>query len=249
MLVLFFLMTSLLSRSQILNFEKFRLNKDTSNVWALSTAAGIDLKKKTSESTKFNSRVSTYYLSERNAYYFLGNFSLTRVNNINIFEQGYVHFRMVFNRRHKLAYEPFLQLQYDLGKGLKRRHLYGGNFRMNLYEDSTITFSVGSGIFYENENWLNEDDLSIQNNNLKSNNYISTQCKINDWMNFLLTGYYQASFDDFTSPRLIVDSNLRMKFTDTFAYDVHFELSADRKPVVETGRLIYLLSSGFRVSF
>ena len=248
-LVLLFLVAYFSAKTQILNFEKFRPNVDTSNIWKSSFSAGFDLKKKAIRSLDLRSQMGTYYISEKHSYFLLGDIGLTRVDNENIFQQGYLHYRTVLNRRKKIAYEPFIQFQYDLGKGLKRRHLFGGNIRINFYNDSTISLSMGTGAFYENENWVDTDENTFLNSNFKSNNYISVNWIINEWANFFLTSYYQAPFDNFLSPRLILESNLQMKFTENFAYDVRFETNVDRTPVVEAGRLTYLLSSGFRYSF
>ncbi len=237
------------SEAQILNFEKFRPNVDTSNIWKSSLSAGFDLKQKATRSLDLKSQMGTYYISEKHSYFLLGDIGLTRVDKENIFQQGYLHYRTVLNRRQKIAYEPFIQFQYDLGKGLKRRHLFGSNVRINFYNDSTLTLSMGTGAFYENENWIDTDNNTYLNINIKSNNYVSLNWIVSDWAVFFLTSYYQAPFDDFLSPRLILESNLQLKFTENFAYDVRFETNIDRTPVVEAGRLTYLLSSGFRYSF
>jgi len=185
-LFLLFFLVSISLKSQILNFEKFRPNIDTSHIWKMSVAAGIDLKKKTKASTVIHSEIGAYYLSENNAYYALGEFNITRVDNERDFEQGFVHFRAVINRKRKVAYEPFIQFQYDFGKGLKRRHLIGNNLRINFSNDSTVSLSLGLGVFYENENWTEETEeeetITLLNINAKSNNYISTQWLINEWV-------------------------------------------------------------------
>ena len=245
------LLVNFISNAQIVNFEKFRPNVDTSNVWSLALDAGLDLKQKTSASTNLKFNAGTYYLSERNAYYFLANYGFTRVNGTNIFEHGYVHVRTVLNRRKKVAYEPFVQIQYDLGKGLKRRGLLGGNIRFNFYKKSKAIFAMGTGVFYENEDWIERETLNtLDNINVKSNNYISSRWILSDWMKFYLTGYYQAPYHDFIrSRRVIVDSNLQMDFTDNLSYQMKFKLASDQNPVVETARLTYLFSTGFRYSF
>lgn len=248
-LIVGLLLLSFYANSQILNFEKFRPNVDTSNIWKSSLSAGFDLKKKAIQSLDLKSQMGTYYISEKHSYFLLGDIGLTRVDNENIFQQGYLHYRTVLFRRQKIAYEPFIQLQYDLGKGLKRRHLVGGNVRINFYNDSSLALSMGTGVFYENENWVDPEGNTIPNINVKSNNYVSANWIISSWVKFFLTSYYQARFDQFFSPRLILESNLQMMFTDNFAYDIRFETNIDRSPVVEAGRLTYLLSSGFRYSF
>lgn len=248
-LVLLMLVVTFYTKAQIFNFEKLRPNVDTSHIWKASFAAGFDLKKKTTQSVNITSQAGAYYLSEKHSYILMGDYGITRVNQENIFEQGYLHYRTVLNRKKKIAYEPFIQLQYDLGKGLKRRHLFGSNVRINFYNDTTVTLSMGSGFFYENENWIANDSTTLLNENLKSNNYVSVKWKMSNWANFLMTGYYQAPVQRFLQPRLIIDSNLQMNFTENFVYDVRIEVNVDRNPVVESGRLTYRIASGFRYSF
>lgn len=237
------------AKAQIFNFEKLRPDIDTANIWKSSFAAGFDLKKKTTQSINLTADAGTYYLSEKHSYILMGDYEITRVDKKNIFEQGYLHYRTVFNRKKKIAYEPFIQFQYDLGKGLKRRHLVGANARVNFYNKTLVTLSMGSGFFYENENWIANDSTNLLNENIKSNNYISVKWKMTSWASFLMTGYYQAPIQRVLQPRLIIDSNLQMNFTKNFAYDVQVEVNVDRNPVVESGRLTYRIISGFRYSF
>lgn len=248
-LFLLMVVVALGAKAQIFNFEKLRPNIDTSHVWKASFAAGFDMRKKTTQTVNVTAQAGAYYLSEKHSYIIMGDYGITRVDQNNIFEQGYLHYRTVLNRKSKIAYEPFIQLQYDLGKGLKRRHLVGGNVRINFYNDTTVTLSMGSGFFYENENWIATETSTLLNENLKSNNYVSVKWKINSWSSFLMTGYYQAPVHRFLNPRLIMDSNIQMNFTKNFTYDIRVETNVDRNPVVESGRLTYRVVTGFRYSF
>lgn len=234
--------------SQILNFEKIRANVDTSASWNLSLDARFDLKRKIATSTNLHTGINNFFLSKRHGYYLVGDLNFTRIDGENIFNQGFAHSRAVLRRTKKVSFENFIQMQYDLGKGLKSRYLGGANIRLNLLNDSLKILTLGTGIFYEDERWINDPETggSIANRNVKSNHYISSMWKINDWSQVVLTGYYQATFKRFLEGRLIIDSHLNMDFTDRFTYHIAFTLSADRDPVVETGRLVYHLSTGFR---
>lgn len=234
---------------QILNFEKIRSTIDTTKDWRLSLDARFDLRRKIATSSVFHTGINNYYLSKLHGYYLVGDINFTRIDGESIFNQGFAHARTVLNRTGKVSYETFAQLQYDLGKGLKRRYLGGANVRANLLSDSLKILTIGTGLFYEDEAWLNEENTQLLNRNLKSNNYVSSMWQVSDWSRLVFTGYYQATFDDFLNGRLILDSNLILNFTDRFKYTVTFTLSADKRPVVETGRLVYHLSTGFRYTF
>lgn len=233
---------------QILNFEKLRSQIDTSKSWNLSVDARFDLTKKIVSSTNFHTGINHYFLSKQHGYYVVGDLNFTRIDGQSIFNQGFAHGRTVLRRTKKISFEHFIQMQYDLGKGLKSRYLGGANIRLNLLEDSLKIFTLGTGLFYEDEKWVNELESShpLANRNAKSNSYLSALCQINAWSQVVLTGYYQATFERFLSGRLIIESNINMKFTDRFRYNIDFSLSADPNPVVETGRLVYRLSTGFR---
>lgn len=136
-----------------------------------------------------------------------------------------------------------------MGKGLKRRHLFGLNFRYKLYADSVIQIHIATGGFHENENWFTEETASIKNINYKTNNYISVRLDASKKIKLFLTSYYQATFNRFNKARIILDSNFQLKFDNHFSYDIHYELQFDQAPIISTAELIYLLKTGIRYNF
>lgn len=245
----FFAITTISSFSQILNIEKFRSNLDTSKALFASARAGLELKQKNSESLKLHSSASIAYLSDKHTYILTGNFQSTKIDRSEIFNQGYIHNRLELFRKNKTSFEPYIQSQYDLGRGLKRRHLLGLNLRYNIYSDSSLSLYIGTGGFQENENWFTSEVNSIENINFKSNSYISMQVDLSKRLNVFLTSYYQAPFKDINRARIIVDSNLQLKFDEHFSYDIHYELQFDQAPVIETAELSYVLKTGLRYTF
>ena len=245
----FFAITTISSFSQILNIEKFRSNLDTSKAFFASARAGLELKQKNSQSLKIHSSASLAYLSDKHTYILTGNFQSTKIDRSEIFNQGYIHNRLELFRKNKTSFEPYIQSQYDLGKGLKRRHLFGLNIRHNIYSDSSIYIYIGTGGFHENENWFNTEINSIKNINFKSNNYLSIRYDLSKKTNLFLTSYYQAPFNDLNNARIIIDSNFQLKFDEHFSYDIHYELQYDQAPIISTAELNYLLKTGLRYTF
>ena len=246
---LFFILLVKSSFGQILNIEKFRSNLDTSRALFATIRAGVELKQKNSQSLTLHSSASAAYLTKKHTYIVIGNFQSTKIDQSEIFNQGYIHNRLELFRLNKTSLEPYIQNQYDLGRGLKRRHLFGMNIRHKLYADSSFYIYVGTGGFHENENWFTEEINSIENINLKSNSYLSMSLELNQKLNIFLTSYYQTAFKNLSSARIIVDGNLQLKFDEHISYDIHYELQFDQAPVIETAELSYVLKTGLRYTF
>lgn len=246
---LFLIFIHLSGTAQILNVEKFRSTLDTSKAFIASFAGGYELKQKGNKSQTINTALNSAFLSKKHTYLFIGRFQSTKINNSDIFNMGHLHFRMELFRQNPRILEPYIQSQFDLSKGLKRRHLTGVNVRQRIYTDSILVVYGATGVFYENENWIGNNKEEIQNINLKSNTYLSFRLNMSKKIKLFVTSYYQSAFTDFKKPRLILDSNLQIAFDKKLSFDINYEMQLDKKPLTSLAKLTYQFNTGLRYNF
>ncbi|HXB13809.1 MAG TPA: hypothetical protein VNZ45_17605, partial [Bacteroidia bacterium] len=157
--LLLFLMVPFLSKAQTTNIEKYRLDKDTSKILMGNMGFGFSSKKQQNIVQQYNGYLNLAYLSKLHSYMTINYGNLQLVNKTSFVSEGYTHYRINFFRMHLVSYEPFVQYQYDLGRGLLRRELAGMSFRVNLLRNKSnkdkdkFTVGINTGAMYEDELW------------------------------------------------------------------------------------------------
>ncbi len=252
-----FLFLSLSVSSQVLNIEKFRLNRDTAKYWAGNIGLGLSLKKQVTTVNTYAASARIVYLSEKNAYMSLNNFKVIQNGDVNLVSEGYSHWRVTFRRRKFLSYEVFTQAQYDMGRGLYHRYLGGASLRFDLQSEDKYDVALSSGFFYENERWegnierfFYEGDTTVaQTSFIKSTTSLSSRFKLADHMTFFGVAIYQARPDYFFKPRLILDGQLVFHIKKKTAFTTELQLSYDALPAIEDNRYLYKFEFGFLIKF
>lgn len=246
-----FLFSILYCKAQILNIEQFRPDKDTANLWLGNIAFGFSSKKQLNTVVTLSSDANVVYLSEDNSYMCINHINLVTASGSKLVSEGYSHLRFNFNRKHFISYEPFLQLQYDLGRGLDVRKLGGFTFRSDLRSVEKFVLAFNTGIMYENEIWRGEvlrfeTDTSktrAQTKFLKSTSNMSVKIGIGKNITLFSIAYYQARFNKFFQPRLITDVQLKFSFNRFIAFAIGFSSTFDALPIVDKNNFVFTFSN------
>ena len=239
------------AEAQILNVERFRLDKDTSNVWLGNAGLGFSLKKQKNNVYTFNGNLNLVYLSKHHSYMSLNNFKIIRQDENNLISEGYAHGRITFLRKNRISYEPFAQIQYDQGRGLSWRELYGYTFRLSLRSRHRNTLSFNTGAMYEYEKWegtvlrYSSDSTGrlAVTKFIKSTSNLSYKTHFSDNVNFFAVVYYQARFEKFLSPRVITDLQLQLKINKHFSFNTQFVSTFDDLPIIAGNEFVYSLNN------
>ncbi|MCP4521337.1 MAG: DUF481 domain-containing protein [Cytophagales bacterium] len=249
LLTIGFCLLAIQANAQILNIEKFRLEKDTANAWFGNAGLSISAKKQYSEVKKFSGSLNAVFLSKNNGYMLLNKYSLLQVNDNDVISEGYSHLRLNFWRRKKVSLEQFNQYQYDIGRKLNSRVLFGVTARFRLLHKEKISLSANTGFMYEDENWKTSDSTYFDNNSIKSTTNITLKTKLHKKIAFYFISYYQAKPESFFKPRLTVDSSLQFIFTKNFSFTTSFVSTYDADYIVPIAEFIYTLNSGINITF
>ena len=245
--------------AQIMNIEKYRLDKDTAKIWMGNFGCGITSKKQQNIVNQYNAHLNLAYLSKRHSYMTINYFNLQQLNKASFISEGYTHVRLNFFRMNLISYEPFLQYQYDLGRGLLYRNLYGLSFRLNLFRNRTkaekekLNMGIATGAMYEEEFWKghvlrfaeNGDTLHAHTRFIKSTTNIFAKIALHDKITLFGTVYYQARFEKFTHPRIVSDIQLSFKITKALSFVTQFASTLDYLPIVTGNTFTYNLSGSF----
>jgi hypothetical protein len=255
--ILTILLVPILSNAQIANIEKFRLDKDTSNLWLGNTGFSLSSKKQKNVVNEYSAYLNLVYLSKRHSYMTLNYTDLQQLDKYSFISEGYTHWRINFFRRNRLSYEPFVQFQYDKGRGLLKRNLYGYCFRLNLlkYNKNNDRFDLGvsTGAMYEEEEWsgkvvhyeTNGDTSRTQTHFIKSTSNLFARASLHEKITLFASVYYQARFEKFNYPRVVSDLQLVFKVTKVLSLNSGFGATYDSYPVVSGNIFTYKLSGGF----
>lgn len=255
LVVLLFL--SIQASGQILNIEKFRIDKDTFDVWSGNIGIGFSTKKQQTNVTTLNSNSNVAYLSRHNSYMNISYIKFIGVEESDLISEGYTHFRVNFLRKKFLSYEPFIQLQYDLGRGLLRRELYGFNFRARLLATPKTLLTFNTGAMYEYELWKGEVIKYAKPDNpelgetvfIKSTSNIALRGDIAKNLNVLLVTYYQARYERFFVPRVITDIQVNIIISKRFTLSNQFVSTYDALPILSDNRFIFSYTTNLLVKF
>src|SRR5690606_15658735 len=205
----------------------------------------------------FNTELNVAYMSKLHNYLFINHISLIKVSEQNVISEGYFHIRLNLFRKQFLSYEPFLQIQYDLGRGLEERELAGFTFRFDIRSNERIVLSFNTGAMYEHEYWVGEiRRYAIDNENkiaetkfIKSTSNFAMRYKIKTGISIFSLTYYQARFENFFSPRIISDTQLQFAINKYLSFTTQYVFTFDDNPIINNTQMIYSLNQGIAIKF
>ncbi|MFN3405553.1 MAG: DUF481 domain-containing protein [Cytophagaceae bacterium] len=243
--------------AQILNIERFRFEKDTSNFWTGNVTFGLSSKKQNNTVTTVNAATNLVYLSEKHSYLNINNIRFLSVSNQNVVSEGYTHIRLNLYRRKKISAEPFIQFQYDIGRGLEKRELYGMSFRARIFASEPLTVAFSTGAMYEHEVWkgrvlrfpMEGSPGRAETHFLKSSSHLTLRSTLGKNVSLIGITYYQAPYEDFFRPRVITDISLMITLSRYFSFSNQFVSTFDAAPILDDNKFIYTLNTNLVVKF
>ncbi|MCR6638610.1 MAG: DUF481 domain-containing protein [Sporocytophaga sp.] len=252
-----FLMKVPFSEAQILNIERFRIEKDTSNFWTGNVGLGFSTKKQQNQVTSLNFNSNLVYLSEKHGYLNINYGKLIKTTQEKVISEGYTHWRVNLFRAQRLSYEPFLQVQYDLGRGLQIRELYGASLRFRVKSTPKYSFSINSGGMYEHEIWRGEvlrfesggDSTKAETYSFKNTTNLSFRGDISKNVNVFMVTYYQARFTRFFKPRVISDFQVMININKYFSLNNQFVATYDALPLITGNKFVYTYNMSIVIKF
>jgi len=261
-IILLFLIlhSSLVGVTQILKVDKGSLLLDSSNVLLGNVGLNFDMHNRSATSDKeitfvgFKTTTDLVYLTEKHAYISISNIQYFKSTGGPLSSNGYSHFRINFQRKKLLSYETYTQIQYDNGRNMPFRFLVGGGLRWRILESKKVGLHGGIGAMNEIEHWKNiaTDNSIISKQIFKTSDYIGLNSKLNDYINFHVTLYYQGGYDkddEIFRNRTSVDFLFTVLITNKISFNTSFSFQHEDKPIIPIRNFVYSLHNGIMWKF
>lgn len=258
--LLFAMHINLLSSAQILKVDKGSLLLDSSRVLIGNVGLNFDIHNRSATSEReitfvgLKGTSDIVYLSQKHAYISINSVQYFKSTGGPLTSNGYSHFRINFLRMKPLSYETYTQVQYDDGRSMPFRFLYGGGVRLRLKESKKISAHAGIGIMNELEHWKNisTDNSIITKQILKTSDYVGATLQLTDFASIMLTFYYQGGYDnqdDVFRNRVSSDFEFKVKMTNKISFTSSCALQYEDKPIIPIRKLVYSVHNGLMWNF
>lgn len=238
------------SWSQVVNVETHRVEADTLQRFTGGFGAGLEISKNTSQIIKLRNSADLRYSTRLHEFLILGRNNFLRVEGSNVLNDGFIHLRSVLYRNRSIAPEFFLQGQYNLDWGLKRRGLMGAAMRIRFVQTENIMAFASTGLMIENEIWQDDDKLLRDERTLlKSTTSVNVRGRIAENLNFAAISYYQVRPDKLFKPRFTSDWQLRFRISENLRFVFQFVSTYDSDPPFRTSDFIYEINNMIEFRF
>lgn len=148
------------------------------------------------------------YKSEKSLYLLLGDYKMTRSDDIAFRDAAFLHFRYNYKLSKLVRWEAFTQIQYNKIMLLEYRFLLGTGPRFRLYRDDHFRFYFGFTPMYEYEQ-LTDPGQSV-NKFLRLSQYLSFTISLGDHASLYSTTYYQPVLRNWDNYRFHSDQKLKV---------------------------------------
>ncbi|RYZ25967.1 MAG: DUF481 domain-containing protein [Chitinophagaceae bacterium] len=257
---LLLLLISFSANAQILNIEKSRIDKDSSNYFTGTGSVGFNLfnrntgKPNGDNFTGLAATTDVVYFSGKHSFFSINSYNYVSLRRETFQHAAYTHERANFFRSRKFSYEIFTQYQYDLARRLEHRFLAGAGVRTALLRSEKVNLYIGNSLMYEFEQWLmpNTKDDFVSTRLPKLSNYLSTRAKFNEQVELNAIVYYQTGYDnklgDFRH-RVSGETNITSRISGKVRIKTSFNALLDNRPVVPLTHFLYNLTTGLQANF
>lgn len=223
LLFAFFITTAYTAQAQIVNIEDKRVRADTTG-WFWQLDFGGKITQNTRSVLALNGAVRVDQLRENAEWLLLANYNLVRADEDRFVNDGFGHLRFGQKFGERWMWESFGQLQYNRRLLIDFRSLLGTGARFQVQEKENWELAIGLLYMYE-YNELEEGSIIREDNRLSS--YLSTRVKLNDYVSFASTSYYQPLLSQLGESRLSSVNTLSAAINSRIAFTSSFNITYD----------------------
>lgn len=161
---------------------------------------------------------------DANEWLYSGNYKYGSSSKVKDTHLGIAHLRHTWGYLNPLAFEMFVQSEFNQFKELNSRHFIGGNLRWRLKQTETLNLFFGSGLFYELEDFYQFDR---DEKKVRANLYLSYVQNMNKQVSSFATVYYQPVVNDFHNHRVRLQSGIDIKLNSLLSFGLSFNINHD----------------------
>ncbi|MFN3446883.1 MAG: hypothetical protein ACK44D_14185 [Bacteroidia bacterium] len=138
------------SAQQIVNMEGRRF-ENPRNGWQGNVEFGANYTQITSTLTQLSNRVFIIHHNQNRNILFVNDVSFVSVDNKNLLNNAFQHFRYIKQGDSVVFPEVFAQLQFNQQLDISLRTLAGAGLRFRVYKDNKSFFYMGNGLIFKHE--------------------------------------------------------------------------------------------------
>jgi putative salt-induced outer membrane protein YdiY len=244
-IVITILLISFTVESQILNVESLRKVTDTSG-WSGSANVNFSLKRNTNDFFTINSNIHVQYKMNKHLVLFKNQVNFQKIEDDKFDNDGISHLRYNYRFHRRIAWEVFVQGQYNKVSKVDFRGLAGTGPRFKLTNSENYKFYLGTLVMYEQEEL--SDGSEIQRN-FRGSAYLSFSLYPTNNISVISTTYYQPRMNEMGDFRLSNQSSLAIDVFKGLAFTINYSFSYDKTPAEEIPNSQYDLTTGLAYSF
>ena len=245
-IVLLFLIISIPSTGQILNAESLRKVTDTSG-FSGSVGLRFAMKRNTRDFLSISSNLHLQYKMDRHLLLFKNDVEFQKIEGEKFENSLISHVRYNFRFHDRIAWEIFLQGQYNKISLINFRGLIGAGPRFKLSSTENYKFYLGTLLMYEYEDI--DDNVTPVQRDLRGSSYLSFTLYPIENISFTSTTYYQPKLSLFNDYRISTQSSLLIKIYQSFAFSVNYSFFYDTFPAIGIPNSQYDFTTGIAYSF
>ena len=254
-LLLLFLFTSILVKSQVFNVEPYRMIGDTSRFFG-TLDGSFNTTKNTKQITQFGINSYLDYKSKKlktrkHILILVSTYTWLKTNSngvtSNFLNDGFEHLRYNYALLDRLKTEAYIQYQFNMVMNIKQRTLLGVGLRYKIKDSKKIKLYVGSSIMNEND-IIKFDNITEKIKYFKSSNYYTFTSYINHKFKISNTTYYQYNFQN-SKHRIYSIAEIGIGITKNITYKMGFTLQYDNDPIFHAPTLVYSTSNKLSFTF
>ena len=240
-----FIFSSVSVSSQILNAESLRKVTDTSG-WSGSVSLNFALKRSTNDFFTISSDVHVQYKMKKHLILFKNQIYFQKIEDEKFSNNGISHLRYNYRFHKRIAWEFFMQGQYNKVSKIDFRGLIGTGPRFKLTTSEKYKFYLGTLVMFELEEL--SDGTEIQRN-IRGSSYLSFSLYPTDRLTIVSTTYYQPRFSDLSDYRISSQSSLAVDLIKSFAFTINYTFTYDETPAIGIPNSQYSFTTGLTYSF
>jgi putative salt-induced outer membrane protein YdiY len=232
--------------AQILNAESLRKVTDTSG-FSGSAGLRLALKRNTKDFVVVSSNVHLQYKMNHNLVLFKNDIEFQKIEGEKLENSGISHLRYNYRFHNRIAWEVFVQAQYNKISLIDFRGLLGTGPRFKLTNSENYKFYLGTLVMYEHEELA--DGITPIQRDFRGSSYLSFSLYPFENLSFSSTTYYQPKFSDFEDYRISSQSSLLIKVIENLAFSVNYTFMYDTFPAIGIPNSQYDFTTGIAYSF
>lgn len=238
---------SIQSYGQIINVESLRKVSDTSK-WTGNISLDFGLIKNTQDILKLTTGAHVQYKHKKHLILLVSDLNFQQLEGSNFVNRGVQHLRYNYKFRPRIAWEWFIQAQFDAISNIDFRGLVGTGPRFKLSTSESYKFYIGVLVMYEQEK-SQEISESQVNKDFRGSTYFSFSLYPSDQVSIVSTTYYQPNLSKMSDFRVSSETSLVFRIFKDLRFASTFTLLYDAFPPTDIPQTQYEWTNGLVYTF